>query len=177
MSRTAKFQILVLGWALVAGACSTACSDGEGGEGAAGGSSAGTSGTSCTSVGGSGTAGSTATGPCRSGMLTDAAALFAKHAGNYPFSGGDKPCTFAGATFTADGTYTLSLESPGSVTIASDTQGAVYNANWDDEMDYACAGEFVDSFELNDGMQTIRIGFIGTNPSSVSLDNCSFLLD
>lgn len=170
MSRKVNFHVLVLGWVLFAAAHTTACSDDDAGEGpATGGSSAGS--------GGSGTAGSTASGSCRSGMLTDAAALFAKHAGSYTFKGGDKACTFVGNTFSADGAYTLVLESPGSVEVTSDTQGALYAARWDGAMDYACTGEFVDSFELNDGTHTIRIGFIGANPSSVSLDNCSFLLD
>lgn len=146
------------------------CSD-EGTDGAAG-----ASGTSSTA---GGTAGGDATeGPCRTGSPTDGPALFSKLAGSYTFPGRKEACPFAGVTLVSTAKYAVTLQAqPPSASVTSADSTLLFSVDWDGKEDHGCSSDIIDSLELNDGANVLRVAFLNGKPSSLALGTCTFILD
>lgn len=174
VSRSLRGVVVVVALGLQALAVG-ACSDDAESGGGAGSSNAGMAGTASSS-GGSG--GSSADGPCRTGSPTDGPALFAKYAGSYTFPGRKEACTFQGVTFEPNASYGVTLSAkPEGVKLTSSDAKELFAIAWDGTDDVACSGDFVDSFELNDGTNVLRVSFLNDKPSSLSVGTCVFVLD
>ena len=152
------------------------CSDdGKDGTGGASGSSSNTAG--ATSAAGGGGAGG-AEGHCRTGSPTDGPALFSKLAGSYTFPGRKEACPFAGATLVSTAKYAVTLQAqPATATVTSADSSPLFTVAWDGNADYGCSSDIVDSLELSDGTDTLRIAFLNGEPSSLALGTCTFILD
>ncbi len=139
---------------------------------------AGASGSSSTAGATAGAGGGPAEGPCRTGSPTDGPALFSKLAGSYTFPGRKEACPFAGVTLVSTVKYAVTLQAqPPSARVTSGDSTPLFSVDWDGQDDHGCSSDIIDSLELSDGANVLRVAFLNGKPSSLALGTCTFILD